>query len=72
MSQKESESQILKGEVIWIAKYLEDKRQNFENTCERDKKKILKDINDDSKPFPDKRACPDRDGSDPTMEVEIV
>ncbi|CAK6976862.1 unnamed protein product [Scomber scombrus] len=45
---------------------------NFGKTCEKDRKKIVKDINEDSKASPGKRACPDSDESEPTMVVEIA
>ena len=51
---------------------MSQKDTNFGNTCERDKKKILKDINEDSRPFPSKREYFDSDGNEPTMKVEIA
>lgn len=46
--------------------------QTFGNTCKRDKK-ILKDINEVSRPFPrQKRAHPDSDASEPTADVEAA
>lgn len=37
----------------------------------KEKMKLLKDINKDSRPSPSKRLCPDSDGDESTIEVEI-
>ncbi len=51
---------------------MSQKDTNFGNTYERDKNKILKDINDDSIPSSGKTAHPDSDGREPTVEIEVA